>query len=348
MVILLSFMLKVLSIISLIVAAQAFFLCIHFFFKKKATRILNRILSFLCFAFALLTFNTYLSLSKTIVGNSFIQDIANNVMWFVGPCLYLYTIYKDKIPNKKVIVLNLMPYVIPAIIDIFFNWNWFSQNIVIVAFIQMCTYLFLSITYVVSNYSKSSEYYNWILPSLAAFTILVVVNFSLRVLGMNGIELLSNPARQSFTTLFVVPIFFLAYKEMNSTNDFGIQPKKYKTTPISKEKSEAYLSTIKSALEDKKMYLDTSLKLSSFASETGIPSKYISQLINQNLNLSFTEYITQLRIEDAKSRLKDPKKQHLTISGIAEESGFASSSRFNHLFKKHTGLTPTQYQKQGL
>jgi len=133
---------------------------------------------------------------------------------------------------------------------------------------------------------------------------------------------------------------------MNSANSYGIQPKKYQTTPLSKEKSITYLSKIKAVMEDDRLYCNTSLKLSTFAEKINIPSKYVSQVINQNLSMSFSDYLMQLRIEDAKHNLINPSKQHLTISGIAEESGFASSSRFNHLFKKFTGLTPSQYQKQ--
>lgn len=335
-----------LPIINLIIAVQAFFLSIHFLFKKKADRTLNHILSFLCFAFAILTLNTFLSLIDSPSASPILQAITNNIMWFVGPCLYLYTIYKDKSPSKRTILSNIIPYAILALIDLFFDWSWFSRYIVFAAFIQMCIYLFLSIKYMVSHYSRSSTYYSWILPSVGAFAILVAVNFVLLILRMNNIELIPNAARQSLNSLLVFPIFYLAYKEMNSTNDFGIQPKKYRTTPLSKERSEDFLNKIKTALEDDKMYRDKSLKIASFAAQIGIPSKYVSQLINEKLKLSFTDYVTQLRIEDAKSGLTNPGKQHLTISAIAEESGFASSSRFNHLFKKHTGLTPSQYQKQ--
>ena len=93
-------------------------------------------------------------------------------------------------------------------------------------------------------------------------------------------------------------------------------------------------------------YLNPNLTLQQFAKHLNIPSKYVSQTINQNLNISFSEFLLSFRLEEVKKNLLDPKKQHLTINGIAEESGFSSPSRFNHLFKQKTGLTPSQYQKE--
>jgi len=269
-------------------------------------------------------------------------------MWFIGPSLYIYVIYNQKQPNKQFILLHTIPYIAPAIIDVFFKWVAFDAIIPFVAFTQMSIYLILALHVCFKNYKTERKFYSWALPSIVVFTLLVVVNFSLTILRNFDIEILPSAILQSFTSFLAIPIFYIAYKEMNAVNTYGIAPEKYKTTPLSNEKSKDYLQRITTAMKEKKLYCDTALKLSIFSQSIEIPSKYISQVINQNLNLSFSDYLTQLRLEEAKTNLKDPKKRHLTISGIAQESGFASSSRFNHLFKKHTGLTPSQFQKQNL
>jgi len=341
-------MLKIISIINLIVAVQALFLFLHFILKSKGTKTLNLLLALLCFCFTLLLINTYVSLSNPGFQSIILQDLANNFMWFIGPTLYLYVIYNQKKPGIQIVLTHVLPYSIPFIIDVFFNWQTFDEFIPFIAFTQMSSYLFSALYICFKNYKTERKFYSWALPSIIAFTLLVVINFSLTILRNFEIEILPRPILQSFTSLLAIPIFYIAYKEMNSSNTYGIAPKKYKTTPLSLEKSTEYLQKITTAMEDQKLYCDTTLKLSNFAEKLSIPSKYVSQVINQNLNLSFTDYLIQLRLEDAKRSLKDPKKQHFTISGIAEESGFASSSRFNHLFKKHIGLTPSQYQKRSL
>ena len=132
---------------------------------------------------------------------------------------------------------------------------------------------------------------------------------------------------------------------MNSEKDFGIEKEKYSKTKLSEEKGLSYLSTIKRFLIDEKLYLTPSLTLTVLSEKTEIPSKYISQLINQELGKSFSDYLQELRIEDVKKKLIDPGYHHLSIAGIASESGFASSSRFNNQFKKIVGMTPSEYQK---
>ena len=83
-----------------------------------------------------------------------------------------------------------------------------------------------------------------------------------------------------------------------------------------------------------------------FLKQLGIPPKYISQTINDSKHLSFPDFINQYRIEDVKKALVDPKNRAYTILGIAADSGFKSGPRFNTVFKKHTGLTPSVYRKK--
>lgn len=336
---------EILAILNLIIAVQALFLCLHFILKSKGIRILNRLIAFLCFSFATIALNTYLNLVGIYLQNFPLQDISNNLMWFIGPVLYLYVIYNDRKSENHLIYLNTFPYLILAGINLFFEWKWFIEIIPFVAFTQMSIYLLLSIKYCIDNYVKAKQYYNWILPSIIVFAMLIVINFSLSILEAMGINIVSNNVLQSFTSLLVVPIFYLAYKEMNSTNDFGIVPKKYSTSHIPKEKSKEYLASIEAAMRDDQLYLQKNLTLKTFSQYVNINPKYISQIINQNLNMSFSEYVFKFRFEEVKKRLADSNNRNLTIFGIAQESGFKSSSRFNYLFKTHAGLTPKEFQR---
>ncbi len=46
-----------------------------------------------------------------------------------------------------------------------------------------------------------------------------------------------------------------------------------------------------------------------------------------------------------KKMIEDSAIEKFTLLAIAYDSGFNSKTSFNSIFKKHTGLTPTQYQK---
>jgi two-component system response regulator YesN len=84
------------------------------------------------------------------------------------------------------------------------------------------------------------------------------------------------------------------------------------------------------------------LTLESVAQQVFISPFYLSHLFREELDITFLEYLTRIRIETAKQLLKD---QNTTISSIAAEVGYEDPSYFSKVFKKNTGLSPNQYRK---
>lgn len=70
---------------------------------------------------------------------------------------------------------------------------------------------------------------------------------------------------------------------------------------------------------------------------------YFCKIFRKGTGLTFTEYLTRVRIEAAKTQLANP---HLRISEIAFAVGFQSLSQFNRAFRGFTGRSPTQYRSQ--
>ena len=75
-------------------------------------------------------------------------------------------------------------------------------------------------------------------------------------------------------------------------------------------------------------------------------SYHLSQLLNENLNQKFYDFVNGYRVEEAKRALFDPANDHLTILAVALEAGFSSKSAFNAAFKKFAGTTPSDFRKQ--
>ena len=69
---------------------------------------------------------------------------------------------------------------------------------------------------------------------------------------------------------------------------------------------------------------------------------YISHSFKKKTGKSFREYLTSIRLEDAKSLLL---YSNLNITEISFAVGFENSNYFSNVFKEHTGLSPTQYRK---
>ena len=68
--------------------------------------------------------------------------------------------------------------------------------------------------------------------------------------------------------------------------------------------------------------------------------------LNDQVGKNFNEFVNDYRIKTFQEKVLDPTNKHLTILGIAYESGFNSKSVFNDFFKKSTGMTPKQWVKQ--
>ncbi|MCJ8009013.1 helix-turn-helix domain-containing protein [Lederbergia wuyishanensis] len=72
-------------------------------------------------------------------------------------------------------------------------------------------------------------------------------------------------------------------------------------------------------------------------------SHYLSKLFKDVTGKNFSDYLLDIRLKEAMTMLKATSKN---IVDIASETGFGHKQNFIRNFKKHTGLTPTEYRKQ--
>ena len=131
----------------------------------------------------------------------------------------------------------------------------------------------------------------------------------------------------------------------NMDTNYSIENTKYKSSKLSLTDKKNIIEKLNITVGENKYYLTPNLTIKKLAQELDVQSKHLSQVINENFGQNFCDYINSYRIEDAKNQLKDPKQQHKTILEICYAIGFNSKSAFNDVFKKQTGLTPTEYRK---
>ena len=85
------------------------------------------------------------------------------------------------------------------------------------------------------------------------------------------------------------------------------------------------------------------LTASDVAEQLHIHPSYLHRLFREYTSRTMKEHLQWIRIQQAQELLGDPRKSILEIS---EEVGFSSPQRFQQLFRKITGLRPTDYRKQ--
>lgn len=84
------------------------------------------------------------------------------------------------------------------------------------------------------------------------------------------------------------------------------------------------------------------ISLTDVAQAVNTSTFYFCKLFKKTTGLNFTEYLSRIRIEKAKSLLLNP---NLRISEAAYEAGFQSLTHFNRVFRKVAGTSPTHYRK---
>lgn len=114
---------------------------------------------------------------------------------------------------------------------------------------------------------------------------------------------------------------------------------------LTEELKEDIKKGLKSLFEEEKIYLDDSLTLVELANKLNTNRTYLSLYINEIEGVSFYDFISKYRIEDAKSMLTNIQYEKYSIEGIAGLCGYKSRTTFIRVFKKTTGLTPGEFKK---
>jgi AraC-like DNA-binding protein len=133
-------------------------------------------------------------------------------------------------------------------------------------------------------------------------------------------------------------------------NNKIIQPESgfQKKHTLNSEQQKAIIETLQTVMRNKKLYTDPDLDLTGLSEAAKISRHHVSEVLNQYAGKSFYEFINGYRVEEMLVILDKCKINNIkpNILPIAFEAGFNSKSSFNLYFKKHTGLTPSEYLKR--
>lgn len=204
--------------------------------------------------------------------------------------------------------------------------------------------LFYSLAYLVAAYrlkytytipSKASVWLYLLLSGYALFMIMAVIDAT---------GLLSLDLNYRIFQLLSIVIIGACLKLLSMPNTVNEPIIKYKNIHFSPSEKSKYLNNLQVLMSEKKIYQEQDLRLSSLAQQMNLTENELSQLINDNLKSSFNDFVNQHRVDHAKKLLLDPGFAHLSIEGIAYESGFRSRTSFYNSFKSIVGTTPREYK----
>ncbi|HQI81931.1 MAG TPA: helix-turn-helix domain-containing protein [Deltaproteobacteria bacterium] len=119
---------------------------------------------------------------------------------------------------------------------------------------------------------------------------------------------------------------------------------KYRKSALDRAKAEEILSGLTRLMDEQKPFLEMGLTLPVLADMLSVSTNHLSQAINMGLQKNFFDFVNSYRVREAQRLLASPEADKLSILGIGMEAGFSSKSAFYNAFRKHVGMTPSQYR----
>lgn len=369
-----------LNAIELLAGFQAFLFSIYLIFNKEGKKLSNY---FIAVFIILLAFNV-LDFFADLILNRWSENIGaltQLLIYLAAPALYFH-IKASLFSNFKLKAKDLwhsLPFFLLLGTVIFLIVIEYTQEnvsekterivgLVFYAILYLQTFLYLYLSYrqlkkhkeiFFENYSNTNtKRYTYI--SNLIFFVAVLYSLSMVNIFTRWVFHFESFAFISYVVITAVLILFcwLIIIGLNSPELFideaQAQPSVKKliklnvgnSTLKSEKENNKLVERVNRYINEEEPFLDASLTLHTLAQKTGILSRELSVLINHHLNKHFFDFVNEFRIKKAMELLTHPERKEYTVLEILYEVGFNSKSSFNTAFKKHTGLTPTEYRRK--
>ena len=128
----------------------------------------------------------------------------------------------------------------------------------------------------------------------------------------------------------------------NAVNNQETEVKKYKTSPLTSTVSNSIKLKLDRFMSEQRLYQREDLRLQDIADLLGLHRNQVSQVINENYNLNFFEWVNRYRIYHAADMLSIPTCPY-TISQVGFESGFNNKVTFYKTFRQYFQCTPLEF-----
>lgn len=154
-----------------------------------------------------------------------------------------------------------------------------------------------------------------------------------------------------FFSVFIIMISFLLYllptiitQPLPARIDKNQVKEKYNNSGLTVAMAQTLKGQLIDAMDDK-LFLDHTLSLETLSKKLNTDRYSLSQVINQEFNKNFYEFINDYRIEECIAYIDKNPSQTESITDMIYESGFNNKVSFYKAFKKRKKVTPAQYIK---
>ncbi len=353
------------NLIVLITLVQGIILTGIFFFRQRGNKFSNKLFAIIIFIYLISLFTSF-TRSRYQFGNFLdyhkLIYISLQFVYLIGPLLYLFSNNLSNTSYKISVtfLLHLLPFAVIttyALFEVaakkqFVIWqsDLYAFNMFAVL-IQLSIYIYLTIKTILNKenpFINQAKDYNlqWIKIMTIGYIVIwfVQLNTFAILLLFRKINWCAYTESVYNTIVFILINFIVVIGLINpKLLAFNI---KKKSNGLSAQDIHDYSGNIITLLQQDKLYRNPELSISKLSEILKINKRYVSEIINTAFGKSFIDLVNEHRVEESITRLKSNTGKACSIKEIYYDVGFNSRTAFNHAFKKHTNLTPSEFRKK--
>ena len=263
--------------------------------------------------------------------------------------LYVKALTTPNFRMERKYYVHLVPFVIGVALIGQSHWSQIAIKVVVVL-----PYLVLAHLQVRAFAIQSKDF----MSDITLLHLNWLRTLLIGVYALMGIDVLDVVTGSSIPVWLLLPsvaligLISLAYFSLRVSPVFAqltldeksLSEQKKDTSQLPDEQMERQKERLIEVLERKQLYLNPELRLADLAAAVDIRPYRASEILNRGLQTTFYDLINRYRVSKAQELLLAPGSAQFNLLGIAMESGFKSKSVFNDVFKKSTGMTPSQFR----
>jgi AraC-like DNA-binding protein len=160
-------------------------------------------------------------------------------------------------------------------------------------------------------------------------------------LGFAGAGIFSDPEVDT-------PLRELASRSEERSGVPDAAPRRYGKSGLSEERANDIMRQLLELMDSEHPYRDSGITLPRLAELLGVSAHNLSEVINTLSGMNFFDFVNSYRVKQVQRDLLDAEKQQYKVLSLAFDAGFNSKTSFNSIFRKHTGMTPTEWRTSRL
>ena len=294
---------------------------------------------------------------------AWLYDVNQQLTWAFGPLILIHVrhVLLQKIPRWH-FVLHALPFVI-SVSNGMTGWRLASIGVMtVLLFIQLFGYLGYTLFLLKAHKNRilqltqqfQNTTYYWLLflvGGLLFITLFDVATYAVMILGYFP-PISFSSAVASALAIFVNTIALFAlyqpsifmHELMPEVVESELVKPNFRVIELTPQAALELDEQLQQLVVQHKPHLDEDISLNKLAALLGVTSHQLSELLNVHKNISFYDFLNDLRYQESLLMLGQ-RNEELTIADIAYRSGFNNRNSFYKVFKEKTGVTPSQYKK---